>query len=106
MEFNLCLFCRLPAVQNIALLFVHQYAAVRFSLAEIELARTLTNQASIALEGARLFRSTQQTADRFSALNKASYQVGANLDPEQVYVAVHNAAKRLMPVKSFVISLG
>jgi len=88
-----------------ALLFVHQTASVRFSLAEIELARTLTNQASIALEGARLFQSTQQTADRFSALNKASYQVGANLDPEQVYVAVHNAAKRLMPVESFVISL-
>ncbi len=88
-----------------ALLFVHQTASVRFSLAEIELARTLTNQASIALEGARLFQSTLQTADRFSALNKASYQVGANLDPEQVYVAVHNAAKRLMPVEAFVISI-
>jgi GAF domain-containing protein len=31
--------------------------------------------------------------------------VGANLDPEQVYVAVHKAAQRLMPVESFVISL-
>jgi GAF domain-containing protein/nitrogen-specific signal transduction histidine kinase len=88
-----------------ALMFIQQSSSVRFSLAEIELARTLTNQASIALEGARLFQSTLQTADRFSALNKASYQVGANLDPEQVYVAVHNAAKRLMPVESFVISL-
>ncbi len=88
-----------------ALIFIQQSTSVRFSLAEIELARTLTNQASIALEGARLFQSTMQTADRFSALNKASYQVGANLDPEQVYVAVHNAAKRLMPVESFVISL-
>ncbi|HXD10121.1 MAG TPA: GAF domain-containing protein [Anaerolineales bacterium] len=92
--------------QNLrALIFIHQTASVRFSLAEIELARTLTNQASIALEGARLFQSTLQTADRFSALNKASYQVGANLDPEQIYIAVHNAAKRLMPVESFVISL-
>ncbi|MEP6893986.1 MAG: GAF domain-containing protein [Chloroflexota bacterium] len=88
-----------------ALMFIQQSGSVRFSLAEIELARTLTNQASIALEGARLFQSTMQTADRFSALNKASYQVGANLDPEQVYVAVHNAAKRLMSVESFVISL-
>jgi GAF domain-containing protein/nitrogen-specific signal transduction histidine kinase len=87
------------------LIFIHQSASMRFSLAEIELARTLTNQASIALEGARLFQSTLKTADRFSALNTASYQVGANLDPEQVYVAVHNAAKRLMPVESFVISL-
>ena len=88
-----------------ALIFIHQISSVRFSLAEIELARTLTNQASIALESARLYQSTLLTADRFSALNKASHQVGANLDPEQVYVAVHNAAKRLMPVESFVISL-
>jgi len=88
-----------------ALIFIHQSASVRFSLAEIELARTLTNQASIALESARLYQSTLLTADRFSTLNKASYQVGANLDPEQVYVAVHNAAKHLMPVQSFVISL-
>jgi len=92
--------------QNLrALIFIHQTSTVRFSLAEIELARTLTNQASIALESARLFQSASQTAGRFRALNQASYQVGANLDPEQVYVAVHNAAKQLMPAESFVISL-
>jgi GAF domain-containing protein len=88
-----------------ALIFIHQTSAIRFSLAEIELARTLTNQASIALESARLFQSASQTAGRFRALNQASYQVGANLDPEQIYVAVHNAAKQLMPAESFVISL-
>ena len=88
-----------------ALVFIHQSSAVRFSLAEIELARTLTNQASIALESARLFQSASQTAGRFRALNQASYQVGANLDPEQIYVAVHNAARQLMPAESFVISL-
>jgi signal transduction histidine kinase/putative methionine-R-sulfoxide reductase with GAF domain len=88
-----------------ALIFIHQSEAVRFSLTEIELARTLTNQASIAMENARLYQSTLSTAERFSILNQASYQVGANLDPEQVYVAVHRAAQRLMPVESFVISL-
>ena len=88
-----------------ALIFIHQSSAVRFSLAEIELARTLANQASIAFESARLFQSASQTAGRFRALNQASYQVGANLDPEQIYVAVHNAAKQLMPAESFVISL-
>ncbi|MGE5373583.1 MAG: GAF domain-containing protein, partial [Bacteroidota bacterium] len=88
-----------------ALIFVRQTEAVRFSLNEIELARTLTNQASIALENARLYQSTLFTAERFSILNQASYQVGANLDPEQVYLAVHKAAERLMPVESFVISL-
>jgi GAF domain-containing protein len=88
-----------------ALIFIHQNKSVRFSLTEIELARTLTNQASIALENARLYQSTLSTADRFSILNQASYQVGANLDPEQIYTAVHKAAERLMPVESFVISL-
>lgn len=88
-----------------ALIFIHQSESIRFSLTEIELARTLTNQASIALENARLYQSTLSTAERFSILNQASYQVGANLDPEQVYVAVHRAAQRLMPVESFVISL-
>ncbi|HEX6269666.1 MAG TPA: GAF domain-containing protein [Anaerolineales bacterium] len=88
-----------------ALIFIHQNEAIRFSLTEIELARTLTNQASIALENARLYQSTLSTAERFSILNQASYQVGANFDPEQIYVAVHRAAQRLMPVESFVISL-
>ncbi|MCI0559024.1 MAG: GAF domain-containing protein, partial [Nitrososphaera sp.] len=88
-----------------SLIFLHRTESNRFSLTEMELARTLTNQASIALESARLFQSTASAAERFSALNQASYQVGANLDPEQIYVAVHKAAQRLMPVESFVISL-
>ncbi len=88
-----------------ALIFIHQTEAIRFSLTEIELARTLTNQASIGLENARLYQSTVSTAERFSILNQASYEVGANLDPEQIYGAVHKAAERLMPVESFVISL-
>jgi len=88
-----------------ALIFIHQYESTRYSVTEIELARTMTNQASIALENARLFQSTVSTAERFSILNQASYQVGANLNPEQVYFAVHKAAERLMPVESFVISL-
>ena len=88
-----------------ALLFVHQTESIRFSLAEIELSRTLTNQASIALENARLYQSTLSTAERFATLNQASYQVGVNLDPEQIYVAVHEAAKKLMPLESFVITV-
>ena len=88
-----------------ALAVIHQNEQIHFSSNEIELARTLANQAAIALENARLYQSTRFTADRFATLNQASYQVGANLDPEQIYVAVHNAAKKLMPVESFVISL-
>ena len=88
-----------------ALLFIHQGEETRFSLNEIELARTLTNQAATALEKARLYQSTLLTAERFVILNQASNEVGASLDPEQIYVAVHRAAGRLMPVESFIISL-
>ncbi len=88
-----------------ALVFVHQGETIRFSVTEMELARTLTNQASIALENARLFQSTVLTAERFSILNKASYEVGASLDTEQIYTAVYKAAQQLMPVESFAISL-
>jgi PAS domain S-box-containing protein len=88
-----------------ALIFVQQNAPLRFTHAEIELARTLTNQAAIALENARLYQSTLSTAERFAILNQSSYQVSVSLDPEQIYVAVHRAAQRLMPVESFVISL-
>jgi PAS domain S-box-containing protein len=77
----------------------------RFKLTEIELARTISNQAAIALENARLYQSTVQTAERFAILNETSFQVSASLDPEQIYAAVHKAAQRLMPVESFVISL-
>lgn len=88
-----------------ALAFAQAKDDDRFNLTEIELARTISNQAAIALENARLYQSTVQTAERFAILNETSFQVSASLDPEQIYVAVHKAAQRLMPVESFVISL-
>lgn len=88
-----------------ALAFAQAKDEDRFKLTEIELARTISNQAAIALENARLYQSTAQTAERFAILNETSFQVSVSLDPEQIYVAVHKAAQRLMPVESFVISL-
>lgn len=87
------------------LVFVHMTGDGHFGPNEIELARTITNQAAIALENARLYQSTLQTAERFSILNESSAQISANLDPEQVYAAVHRAAERVMPAESFVITL-
>ena len=76
----------------------------RFGLNELEVARTIINQATVALENARLFQSSVRTAERFAILNETSSQISA-LDPEEVYIAVHKAAERLMPLESFVISL-
>jgi len=92
--------------QNLTALVFAQMAGVgRFGMNELEVARTITNQATIALENARLYQSTLRTAERFAILNEISSQVSASLDPEEVYVAVHKAAERLMPLESFVITL-
>jgi PAS domain S-box-containing protein len=76
-----------------------------FSSTEIEIARTLGNQAVIALENADLYQSTLATAERLSILNQVSFEIGSSLDPEQVYRSIHEAVSRLMPIDAFVIAL-
>jgi PAS domain S-box-containing protein len=89
----------------LALLFVHNPTAERFPGTEIELARTVANQAYIALENARLYHSTVQTAEHLSLLHQASAEIGSSLDPEAIYASIHRAAASLMPLDGFVISL-
>lgn len=76
-----------------------------FSSTEIELARTLSNQAVIALENADLYQSTVETAERLSILNQVSFEIGSSLDPEEIYRTVHNAVSKLMPIDAFVIAM-
>ncbi len=87
-----------------ALLFAHRNEG-QFDLNEIELARTISNQAAIALENARLYESTVRTAERLAILNESSAQISVNLEPEQIYIAVQHAAERVMMVESFIITL-
>lgn len=98
----------LPLVskQNLtALVFVQMTGDARFGINELEVARTITNQATIALENARLYQSSLRTAERLSVINESSFLVNASLDPEEIYTSAHRAAERLMPAESFVITL-
>lgn len=88
-----------------ALLFAHMVGETRFGINELEVARTITNQATIAMENARLYQSSVRTAERFAVLNETSSLVGASLNPEEIYISVHKAAERLMPLDSFAITL-
>ena len=88
-----------------ALIFAQMVGQARFGFNELEVARTITNQATIALENARLYQSSVRTAERFAILNESSSLIGASLNPEEVYISVHKAAERLMPLDSFVITL-
>jgi len=95
----------LGAGETRRLLLVHGGPGTRFGLNEIELARTLGNQASIALENTRLYQSTARTAERLEILNTASSEISSSLDPEEIYTFIHKAAQQLMPVEAFVIAL-
>ncbi|MCC7117029.1 MAG: GAF domain-containing protein, partial [Anaerolineales bacterium] len=88
-----------------ALVFIQMTGSGRFSMNEVELARTISNQAAIALENARLYQSSVRTAERFAILNETSSQMNASLAPEEIYVAAHKAAERLVPLEFFLITL-
>ncbi len=87
------------------LLFAQLTTDRKFSLNEIELARTIAYQTSIALENARLYQGSVRTAERFAVLNQAGAEIGASLKPEEIYASIHAAAERLMPVDAFGICL-
>ena len=77
----------------------------RFNATEIELARTIGNQASIALQNADLYQSTLATAERLAILNQASSAIGTSLKTEDIYRAAYEAASKLMQVDAFVIAM-
>lgn len=95
----------LGPAESRALILVYGGETARFGLNEIELARTLGNQASIALQNARLYQSTVQTAERFAILNQVSSEINSSLEPEEIYAFIHKAVQRLMPAEAFVIAL-
>ena len=88
-----------------ALMFVQLVGDARFGINELETAKTINNQATIAMENARLYQSSVRTAERFAVLNETSSSVSASLDPEEIFASVHKAAERLMPLDTFVITL-
>lgn len=71
-----------------------------------ELAQIFANQAAIAIENARLYRSTKDSADRQKLLHQLSQEmIQAGMDLEQIYQSVHATTEKLMPADSFVISI-
>lgn len=98
----------LPVVlgsELLALLFVSGPGAGAGSSAELEMGRTIANQAAIALQNARLYESTLRAAQQLTVLNQSTAEIGSSLDPDEIYGSVQRAAARLMPVDSFLITL-
>jgi PAS domain S-box-containing protein len=66
----------------------------------------LANSAAISLENASLYQEAVQAADRRAVLHRISQDiVRFGQDFEQIYIAIHEAAGKLMPCDVFIISL-
>ena len=89
----------------IGVINVNDEVADRFGPADVEIVSLFADQAAVAIVNARLYHSAMQAAERQAILYRASQEIGASLEREQVYTAVHRAAAQLMPCEAFVIGL-
>ncbi len=77
-----------------------------FNEESLRLAVVFASQVAAAIENTKLYEQALQAAERRAVLHRASQEIArASTNPEQVYEAVHRAAKQLMPAEAFVISL-
>ena len=68
--------------------------------------QTFANQAGIAIEKAQLYQEAVRAAERRAVLHRISQDiVRFTQDSEQIYVAIHEAAEKLMRCDVFIISL-
>ncbi len=88
-----------------SLLLIQVPSRELFGPDELELMRTIANQASIALQNASLYASVVRTAERLNIINRVSTDISASLDLETVYSTLYWAVTQLMPTEAFVISL-
>ena len=82
----------------------HHTAA--FTAQDATVLQTFASSAAIAIENTRSYGNALQAAERRVVLHQISQEIiSFSQDFEQIYVAIHAAAKKLMPCDVFIISL-
>lgn len=76
-----------------------------FTAEDERLLVTLAGQLSIAIDRLRVESTNRHRAEQLATLFQASQEGVASLKSQQVYVAIHQAAEKLVPTDSFVITL-
>jgi PAS domain S-box-containing protein len=90
----------------IGVLNVESMRADAYSEEDESLLSALANSAGISLENARLYQNAVQAAERRAVLHRISQDiVRFGQDFEQIYLAIHEAAGKLMPCDVFIIAL-
>lgn len=89
-----------------AIAVVDQRPERTFDTRSTNLLTLFAQHAAIAVENARLYKSTRDAVDRLSILHQVSQKiVTARMDLEEIYSAIHQATAQLMPAEAFAISL-
>ncbi len=88
-----------------SILFVQLPAKERPSTAEIELAITIANQASVAMDSARLFQEVQRRAQETMALAEVGRDISATLNLEDVLKRIVAYAKDLLQAETSAVYL-
>jgi signal transduction histidine kinase len=88
-----------------SIIFIQLPVNERLSLSEIELAITIANQASIALDSARLFQEVQRRAQETMALAEVGRDISATLDLEDVLGRIVTYAKELLGTETSAVYL-
>ncbi len=83
-----------------SILFLQHPVHARLTPAEVELSLTIANQASIALESARLYQEAQRRAQETTALAEVGRDISATLDLEVVLERIVAYAKDLMQAET------
>ena len=92
--------------KTIGCINIESQAAHDFGAHDQQILATLAAQAASAIENANLYQDAIHAAERRSILHQATQEIArSSLDPEDVFLAVHNAATQLMPADVFVITI-
>ncbi|WP_322488978.1 sensor domain-containing diguanylate cyclase [Chloroflexus sp.] len=89
----------------LGILAVYRLRNEPFQENDRDLLQAIAHQTAIALQSARMYQRAIRNADERYILYQASIEIGATLDLEQLYQAIHRAVDRLIPHAGFVIAL-
>ncbi|MDX9954662.1 MAG: GAF domain-containing protein [Anaerolineae bacterium] len=79
---------------------------ISFEDEDLRLLGSLGGPVALAIENARLFDETRRRLIELETLHRASRRLlDAQLDPEEIYTAIHQAVEATMPCEAFIIIL-
>ncbi|WP_299755166.1 GAF domain-containing protein [uncultured Chloroflexus sp.] len=82
--------------QVLGVINIQSYAQHAFDENDLRFVTTVTNQAAVALNNARLFSETRQNASEMSTLFEVSQNLSGTLDTDTIQMLIADAAVRLL----------